>query len=144
MDSIAYVTRTYSRLVEVATRHSHVSTRPGYAVVTRRTTDVSPYRTIGTASSKPHLEATGPEGGRPSGGVGVGWAGHGAHSSWGPRTRAACGHAAAARGQQRRVAHGGRRGRERRERACGLAHGVGPSCKMERERMTSGHDCNSK
>jgi hypothetical protein len=37
------------------------STRPTYAVVTRRTTNVSPYRTIGTASSKPHLEATGPE-----------------------------------------------------------------------------------
>jgi hypothetical protein len=72
VDSTAYVTRTYSRLVEVATRHSHVSPRPGYAVVTRRTTDVSPYRTIGTASIKPHLEATGPEGGRPSGGGGGG------------------------------------------------------------------------
>jgi hypothetical protein len=29
MDSAAYVTKTYSRLVEVATRHSQVSTRPG-------------------------------------------------------------------------------------------------------------------
>jgi hypothetical protein len=35
--------------------------RPRYVVVTRRTTDVSSYRTIGTASSKPHLEATGLE-----------------------------------------------------------------------------------
>jgi hypothetical protein len=61
MDSAAYVTKTYSHLVEVATRHSQVSTRPGYTVVTHRTTDVSPYHTIGTASSKPRLEATGPE-----------------------------------------------------------------------------------
>jgi hypothetical protein len=61
MDSVAYVTRMYSRLVEVATRYSHISTHPGYVVVTHRTTDVSPYRTIGTTSSKPHLEATGPE-----------------------------------------------------------------------------------
>jgi hypothetical protein len=53
--------RTYSHLVEVATRHSQVSTRPGYAVMARRTTDVDPYHTIGTASSKPHLEATGSE-----------------------------------------------------------------------------------
>jgi hypothetical protein len=60
VDNTAYITRTYSRLAEVATRHSQVSTRSGYAVVTRRTTDVSPYRTIGTASSKPHLEAMGP------------------------------------------------------------------------------------
>jgi hypothetical protein len=51
----------YSRLVEVVTRYPQVSTRPGYAVVTHRTTDVSPYRTIGTASSKPRLEATGLE-----------------------------------------------------------------------------------
>jgi hypothetical protein len=29
--------------------------------VTHCTIDVSPYRMIGTASSKPHLEATGPE-----------------------------------------------------------------------------------
>jgi hypothetical protein len=57
----AYVTRMYSRRVEVATRHSHVSTHPGYTVVTRRTMNVSPYHTIGTALSKPHLEATGPE-----------------------------------------------------------------------------------
>jgi hypothetical protein len=61
MDSAAYVTRMYSRLVEVATRHSHVSTSPGHAVVTHRTTDVSPYRTIATASIKPHLETMGPE-----------------------------------------------------------------------------------
>jgi hypothetical protein len=61
MDNVAYVTKIYSRLVEVATRHPQVSTRPGYAVVTHRTMDVSPYRTIGTASSKPRLEATGPE-----------------------------------------------------------------------------------
>jgi hypothetical protein len=61
MDSAAYVTRTYPRLAEVATRHSQVSTRPGYAIVTRLTTDISPYRTIETASSKPRLEATGPE-----------------------------------------------------------------------------------
>jgi hypothetical protein len=61
MDNAAYVTRTYSRLVEVVTRHSQVSTLPGYAVVTRCTTDVSPYRMIGTASSKSRLEATGPE-----------------------------------------------------------------------------------
>jgi hypothetical protein len=58
MDSAAYVTKTHSRLVEVATRHSQGSTRPGYMVVTHRTTDVSPYRTIGTASSKPRTEAT--------------------------------------------------------------------------------------
>jgi hypothetical protein len=61
MDSAAYVTRTYSRLVEVATRHSQVSTRPGHTVVTRRMMDISTYRTIGTTSSKPHLEATGSE-----------------------------------------------------------------------------------
>jgi hypothetical protein len=61
MDSATYVTRMYSRLAEVATRHSHVPTRPWYAVVTHRTTDISPYHMIGTASSKPHLEATGPE-----------------------------------------------------------------------------------
>jgi hypothetical protein len=59
MDSAAYVTMMYSRLAEVATRHSQVSTRPGYTVMTCRTTNVSPYRTIGTASSKPHLEAMG-------------------------------------------------------------------------------------
>jgi hypothetical protein len=60
VDIAAYVTRTNSRLVEVATRHSQDSTRPGYAVVTHRTADVSPYRTIGTSSSKPCLGATGP------------------------------------------------------------------------------------
>jgi hypothetical protein len=58
MDSAAYVIRTYSRLAELTTRHSQVSTHPGYAVVTHRMTDISPYRTIGTASSKPRLEAT--------------------------------------------------------------------------------------
>jgi hypothetical protein len=52
---------TYSRLVEVATRHPQVSTRPGYVDVTHRTTDVNPYHMIGTTSSKPRLEATGPE-----------------------------------------------------------------------------------
>jgi hypothetical protein len=51
----------YSRLVEVVTRHSQVSTRPGYAVVACHTTNVSPYRTIGTASSKSRIEATEPE-----------------------------------------------------------------------------------
>jgi hypothetical protein len=51
----------YSRLTEVVTRHLQVSTCPGYTVVTRHTTDVSPYRTIGTASSKSRLETTGPE-----------------------------------------------------------------------------------
>jgi hypothetical protein len=61
MDNAAYITRMYSLLVEVATRHSQVSTYPGYAVVTRRTMDVSPYRMIGAASSKPRLEAIGPE-----------------------------------------------------------------------------------
>jgi hypothetical protein len=61
MDNAAYITKTYSRLVEVATRHPQVSTRPGYVVVTHRTTEVIPYRTIGTASSKPHLEAMGSE-----------------------------------------------------------------------------------
>jgi hypothetical protein len=61
MDNTAYITRTYSYLAEVATRNSQVSTRLGYAVVTHSTTDVNPYRTIGTASSKPRLEATGPE-----------------------------------------------------------------------------------
>jgi hypothetical protein len=61
MDSAAYVTKMYSHLVEVATRHSQVSTRPGYTVITHRMTDASPYRTIGTASSKPRLEAMGPE-----------------------------------------------------------------------------------
>jgi hypothetical protein len=61
VDSAAYVIRTYSHLTEVAIRHSWVSTRPRYAVVTRRTTDVSPYRMIGTVSSKPRLEATGLE-----------------------------------------------------------------------------------
>jgi hypothetical protein len=57
----AYVTRTYSRLAEVAIRHSQVCTLLGYAVMTRHTTDVSPYHMIGTASSKPRLETTGPE-----------------------------------------------------------------------------------
>jgi hypothetical protein len=61
VDNAAYVTRMYSRLAEVATRHPQVSTRPGYEVVTHRTTDISPYRTIGAASSKPRLEAMGPE-----------------------------------------------------------------------------------
>jgi hypothetical protein len=61
MDNAAYVTRTYSRLVEVATRPSQVSTRLGYAVVTHRTTDVSPYRMIGTTSNKPRLKAMGPK-----------------------------------------------------------------------------------
>jgi hypothetical protein len=61
LDSAAYVTRTYSRLAEVATIHSQISTRPGYTVVTRRTMDVSPYRMIGIAASKPRLEATRPE-----------------------------------------------------------------------------------
>jgi hypothetical protein len=42
MDSDAYVTRMYSHLVEVATRHPQVSTRLGYVVVTHRTMDVSP------------------------------------------------------------------------------------------------------
>jgi hypothetical protein len=51
VDSAAYVTRTYSQ----------VSTHPRYTVVTHHTTDVSPYRTIGTASIKARLEATGPE-----------------------------------------------------------------------------------
>jgi hypothetical protein len=37
------------------------STHPRYALVTRRTTDCSPYCMIGTASSKPRLKATGPE-----------------------------------------------------------------------------------
>jgi hypothetical protein len=60
MDNTAYVTRTYLCLAEVATKHSQVSTRLGYAVVTGHTTDVSAYHMIGTASSKPHLEATGP------------------------------------------------------------------------------------
>jgi hypothetical protein len=32
----------YSRLAEVATRHSQVSTRPGYAVVTSRMSDMQP------------------------------------------------------------------------------------------------------
>jgi hypothetical protein len=61
MDNAAYSTRMYSRLVEVATRYPQVSTHPEYAVVTRRLMDVSPYRTIGTALSKPRLEVTGPE-----------------------------------------------------------------------------------
>jgi hypothetical protein len=60
MDNTAYITRMYSRLVEVATRHSQVSTRPEYAVVTRCMTDYNPYRMIGTASSNPCLEAMGP------------------------------------------------------------------------------------
>jgi hypothetical protein len=60
MSSTAYVTRTYSRLAEVATRHSQVSTHPGYTIVTHHTMDVSPYRMIGTASSEPCLEATCP------------------------------------------------------------------------------------
>jgi hypothetical protein len=47
--------------MEVAARHYQVSTRPGYVVVTHHTTNVSPYRMIGTASSKPRLEAIGPE-----------------------------------------------------------------------------------
>jgi hypothetical protein len=47
--------------MEVVTRHSQVSTHPRYAVVTHRTMDVSPYHTIGTDSSKPHLEAMGLE-----------------------------------------------------------------------------------
>jgi hypothetical protein len=61
MDIAAYVTKTYSHLVEVATIHSQVSTRPEYAIVTHRTTDISSYHMIGTASSKPRLDATGPE-----------------------------------------------------------------------------------
>jgi hypothetical protein len=73
--------------------------------------------------------------------------GHDARSSWGAQTRAACGRAAVARGRQHRVTHGGGRGRERRERAVGLAYGpvcgVRPSYKRERERMASGPDCNS-
>jgi hypothetical protein len=44
----------------VATRYSHVSTRPGYAVVTHRTMDYSPYLMIVTTSSKPRLEVIGP------------------------------------------------------------------------------------
>jgi hypothetical protein len=54
-----YVTRTYSYLLEVATRHSQVSTHPRNAVMTHHTTDVSPYHTIGIASSKPLLEVMG-------------------------------------------------------------------------------------
>jgi hypothetical protein len=42
VDSTAYVTRTYSRLADVATRHSQVSSHPGYAVVTSHTTDIQP------------------------------------------------------------------------------------------------------
>jgi hypothetical protein len=34
--------------MELGTRHSQVSTRPGYAVVTSLTMDCSPYRTIVT------------------------------------------------------------------------------------------------
>jgi hypothetical protein len=56
-----HVIRTYSRLAEVTIRHSHISICPEYTVVTDHTTYVSPYRMIGTGSSKPHLEATGPE-----------------------------------------------------------------------------------
>jgi hypothetical protein len=65
----------------------------------------------------------------------------------GAKTQAACGQAAAAQGRRRQVAHEGAMGRERRERAGGLAggpaHGVGPSCKREGERMASGPGCNS-
>jgi hypothetical protein len=56
MDHAEVATRTYSRLAEVATRHCQVSTRPGYAVVTRRTTDCNLYRTIVTVLKQPHLE----------------------------------------------------------------------------------------
>jgi hypothetical protein len=60
MDSVTYTTRMYSHLAEVGTRHSKVSTHPGYAVVTHHTTDVNSYHTIGAASSKPRIEAIGP------------------------------------------------------------------------------------
>jgi hypothetical protein len=40
MDNVAYVTRTYSRLAEVITKYSKVSTGPRYVVMTRRTMDM--------------------------------------------------------------------------------------------------------
>jgi hypothetical protein len=61
MDNAAYIIRMYSRLVEVATKYPQVSTRPEYVIMTCRTTDLSPYCMIGTTSSKPCLEATGPK-----------------------------------------------------------------------------------
>jgi hypothetical protein len=67
VDNTAYVIRMYLCLVEVATKHSQISTHHGYAVVTRRTMNSSPYHTIETASSKPHLEAMGPGFTSPSG-----------------------------------------------------------------------------
>jgi hypothetical protein len=42
MDSASYVIRMYAHLALVATRHSHVSTRPEYALVTSRTMDTQP------------------------------------------------------------------------------------------------------
>jgi hypothetical protein len=60
VDNTTYVTGMYSCLTEVVRRHSQVSTHPGYMVVTHHMTNCSPYRMIGTTSSKPHLEAMGP------------------------------------------------------------------------------------
>jgi hypothetical protein len=60
VDSAAYVTRTYSRLPKVATKHSQIATHPGYAVMTRRMTDCNLYHMIGTVLKQPRLEGTGP------------------------------------------------------------------------------------
>jgi hypothetical protein len=53
--------------VEVATRHSQVSTRPVYAVMTRCMTDCNLYRTIGTVLKQHCFKGTGPEFTSPSG-----------------------------------------------------------------------------
>jgi hypothetical protein len=42
MENVAYITRMYSHLAEVATRYSYVFTRPRCAVMTHRMTDTQP------------------------------------------------------------------------------------------------------
>jgi hypothetical protein len=59
MDSTAYVIRTYSRLTEVATRHSEVYTRPGYTVMTHHMIDYNLYHMTGTVLKQHHLKRTG-------------------------------------------------------------------------------------
>jgi hypothetical protein len=69
---------------------------------------------------------------------GGGGPGHGARLSWGPRTRATCGRAAAARGRGRWVTRWGGRGIERRERErgrrrVGRCGGWGPAAEREED-----------
>jgi hypothetical protein len=71
---------------------------------------------------------------------GGGGPGHGARSSWGPRTRATCGRAAAARGRRRWVTRWGGRGIERRERERGADEwaGAGGGAQLQREKKMGG------